>query len=86
MFLRALLQHILTAQKSIGYVYHRMKKQHNSEDLALGKLTINVENHIIKDLSVMEQNTKIPVDELVARALKFFIATHNDYLGKSRFV
>ena len=63
-----------------------MKKQHNSEDLAQVKLTVSVETHIVKDLSSMEKNTKIPVDELVARALKFFIATHNDYLGKSRFV
>ena len=63
-----------------------MKKQHNSEDLTPSKLTVSVENQIIKDLSTMEKNTKIPVDELVTRALKFFIATHNDYLGKSRFV
>lgn len=46
------------------------------------QLTVTTKEHIIHDLKKMEQNTKIPVDVLVTKALMFFIATHNDYLGR----
>lgn len=60
------------------------KKQLSPEDTAPTKLTITLKNHIIRDLQVMEKNTKISVDELVSTALSMFIATHNDYLGRNR--
>lgn len=59
-----------------------MKKTHPPEDLVVNALTVNLKSHIIRDLRVMEKNSKIPVDELVTKALLMFIATHNDYLGR----
>ncbi|NBX69096.1 MAG: hypothetical protein EBR01_09075 [Proteobacteria bacterium] len=50
------------------------------------QLTVTTKDHIIQDLKDMEKNTKISVDELVTKALLFFIATHNDYLGRNRLM
>lgn len=50
------------------------------------QLTVTTKEHIIQDLKEMEKNTKIPVDELITKALLFFIATHNDYLGRNRLM
>jgi hypothetical protein len=50
------------------------------------QLSVTIKEHIVKDLKEMEKKTKIPVDELVSKALLFFIATHNDYLGRNRLM
>lgn len=50
------------------------------------QLSVTTKEHIIQDLKEMEKNTKIPLDELVTKALLFFIATHNDYLGRNRLM
>jgi hypothetical protein len=61
-----------------------MKKHYTPEDLAPTPLTINVRAHIVRDLKLMEKNSKQSVDELVTKALLMFIATHNDYLGRNK--
>ncbi|MBM4303230.1 MAG: hypothetical protein FJ116_00475 [Deltaproteobacteria bacterium] len=48
------------------------------------QLNVTIKEHIVQDLKLMEQNTNISVDELVTKALMFFIATHNDYLGRNK--
>ncbi len=50
------------------------------------QLSVTIKEHIVQDLKEMEKNTKIPLDELVTKALQFFIATHNDYLGRNRLM
>ncbi|MFM8313047.1 MAG: hypothetical protein ACKOA8_02065 [Deltaproteobacteria bacterium] len=62
-----------------------MTKQTNPSEKAT-QLVVTTKEHIVKDLKEMEKNTKIPVDELVTKALLFFIATHNDYLGRNRLM
>jgi hypothetical protein len=62
-----------------------MKKQYTPEELATTPVTLNLRSHIVRDLKSMEKNTKQSVDELVTKALMMFIATHNDFLGRSRF-
>lgn len=57
------------------------QKTYKPEELTPTKLNVTLDAHIVRDLQNMETNTKIKVDELVATALKMFIATHNDYLG-----
>ncbi len=61
-----------------------MKKSYSPEELAPVKMTVTVKTHILRDLKEMEQNTKQPVDDLVTKALMMFIATHSDYLGKTK--
>jgi len=50
------------------------------------QLSVTIKEQIVQDLKEMEKNTKIPLDELVSKALLFFIATHNDYLGRNRLM
>lgn len=59
-----------------------MKKKLSPEEVAPTPMTVTLKAHIVRDLREMERNTKMPVDELVTKALMMFIATHNDYLGK----
>ena len=61
-----------------------MKKQYTSQELEPTTLSVNLKSHIVRDLKIMEQNTKQSMDELVAKALMMFIATHNDYLGRAK--
>ena len=61
-----------------------MKKNQNPEDLVVVPLTLNVKAHIARDFKAMEKHTKMSVDELATKALLMFIATHSDYLGKSK--
>ena len=61
-----------------------MKPKHKPEDIAPTPLNATVKAHIVRDLKEMEKNTKIPLDELVTKALLMFIATHNDFLGRNR--
>lgn len=50
------------------------------------QLTVTIKEQIVHDLKVMEKNTHQSVDDLVTKALLFFIATHNDYLGRNRLM
>ena len=59
-----------------------MKKNYSPEELAPTPLAVTLKAHIVRDLKEMERVTKMPVDDLVTKALMMFIATHNDYLGK----
>lgn len=61
-----------------------MKKNFTSEELAPVPLTVHLKAHIVRDLKEMEKNTKQPLDELVTKAVQMFIATHSDYLGRTR--
>lgn len=56
----------------------------NPEDEKLTDLTVKLKGKMVRDLRTMEKNSKKSVDELVATAVSFFIATHNDYLGIRR--
>lgn len=46
------------------------------------QLSIKVKSHIMRDLKIMEKNSKLPIDELVSRAVLMFIATHSDFMGR----
>lgn len=59
-----------------------MKKAQNPEDLVPTQINLTLRAHIVRDLKEMEKNTRIPVDDLVTKALLMFIATHGDYMGK----
>lgn len=59
-----------------------MKKKENPEDVAIVPFTVNVRASIVRDFKQMEKVAKIPVDDLVTKALLMYIATHNDYLGR----
>jgi hypothetical protein len=61
-----------------------MKKHYTPEELVPTPLTINLKSHIVRDLKLMEKNTKQPINELVTKALLMFIATHNDFLGRNK--
>jgi hypothetical protein len=61
-----------------------IKPQYTEDELKTATLTVNLCSHIVRDLKTMETVTKIPVDEIVTKALKMFIATHGDYLGKRK--
>ncbi len=58
-----------------------MKKILTAEETKPTPLQVTLQAHIVRDLKTMEKNSKMPVDELVTKALLMFIATHNDYLG-----
>jgi len=62
----------------------RMKKSLKPEDLAPTPLTVTIKAHIIRDFKEMEKNTKLSMDELVSKALLMFIATHSDFLGRTK--
>lgn len=65
--------------------YHvSMKRKQAPEDVIPTPVTVTLAAHIVRDLKQMEKHTKQPVDHLVSKALLMFIATHSDYLGKSR--
>lgn len=61
-----------------------MKRQQNPEDLVPTPLTVTLQACIVRDLKDMEKHTKQSVDSLVTKALKMFIATHSDFLGRSK--
>jgi hypothetical protein len=66
------------------YYDFTMKKVYSPEELQPAKLTVTLRSHIIRDLKEMEANTKQPIDDLITKALLMFIATHSDYLGKTK--
>jgi len=61
-----------------------MKKHYTPEELSPTPITLNLRSHIVRDLKIMEKNTKQTVDDLVTKALLMFIATHNDFLGRNK--
>ena len=56
----------------------------NPEDEKLQEFSVRLKAKLINDLKTMEKNSKKSTDELVATAVSYFIATHNDYLGVRR--
>lgn len=61
-----------------------LKRKRSPEDLTPTPLTIQVPAHVVRDFKEMEKHSKQSVDQLVTTALLMFIATHSDYLGKSK--
>lgn len=61
-----------------------IKPQYTEDELKTVTLNVNLCAHIVRDLKLIETNAKIPVDEVVTKALKMYIATHGDYLGKRK--
>jgi len=59
-----------------------MKKVYSPEEVTTERLMVTLKTHILRDLREMETHTKIPIDDLISKALLMFIATHSDYLGK----
>jgi hypothetical protein len=57
-----------------------MKSQeHNKTELK--ELKVKIEAGLIKDLETMSQNSGLPVEDLVAIAIKRFRSSHADYMG-----
>ncbi|MBJ00813.1 MAG: hypothetical protein CME67_06225 [Halobacteriovoraceae bacterium] len=54
-------------------------QQHNQGELT--ELTVNIESQLFEDLEKMSKNSGLPVDELVAIAVKRFRSSHADYMG-----
>lgn len=61
-----------------------MNRKVKPEDLVPTPITVTLEAAIIRTLKDMEKHTKQPVDVIVTKALKMFIATHSDYLGRGK--
>lgn len=53
-------------------------QEHNKTELA--QLKVDIEAQLIKDLERMSENSKIPVADLVAIAVKRFRSSHADYM------
>lgn len=68
----------------MDYYDSMIKKRVSREDLKPTPITVSLQARIVKDLKIMEKNTKRPVDDLVETALLMFIATHNDFLGRRK--
>ncbi|MBG60171.1 MAG: hypothetical protein CMJ16_06920 [Peredibacter sp.] len=54
-------------------------QQHNQGELT--ELTVNIESQLFEDLEKMSKNSGLPIDELVAIAVKRFRSSHADYMG-----
>ena len=54
-------------------------QQHNQGELT--ELTVNRESQLFEDLEKMSKNSGLPIDELVAIAVKRFRSSHADYMG-----
>jgi len=52
---------------------------HNDGELA--ELKVNIEAQLIKDLETMVINSEMPVEDIVAIAIKRFRNSHGDYMG-----
>ncbi len=59
------------------------ERKRPKEDLVPAKLEVKVPLYMINELSLMEKTTRLSVDALVEKALGMFIATHNDFLGRT---
>lgn len=57
-----------------------MKTQkHNEGELA--ELSIKIEAQLVEDLKTMSENSNMPIEDLVAVAIKRFRSSHADYMG-----
>lgn len=57
-----------------------MKSQkHNEGETA--ELKVKIEKQLIADLETMSKNSDLPIEELVAIAIKRFRSSHADYMG-----
>lgn len=57
-----------------------MKSQkHNQGETA--ELKVQIEKNLIEDLQTMSKNSDIPIEDLVAIAIKRFKSSHADYMG-----
>ncbi len=57
-----------------------MKSQkHNEGELA--ELKVNIEKKLVTDLQTMAENSEMPIEDLVAIAIKRFRHSHADYMG-----
>ena len=57
-----------------------MKDQvHNEGELA--ELKVKIESGLVKDLETMSKNADMPIEDIVAIALKRFRSSHADYMG-----
>jgi hypothetical protein len=54
-------------------------QEHNKTELA--ELKVQIEAQLINDLQTMSDNSKLPVEDLVAIAIKRFRSSHADYMG-----
>lgn len=54
-------------------------QEHNKTELS--ELSVKIEAGLIKDLETMAQNSGLPVEDLVAIAIKRFRSSHADYMG-----
>jgi len=66
----------------IAYDDSMLKTKRDEKSDKPAELKVKVASHIVHDLKRMEEVTHRSVDDLVQTALKMFIATHNDFLGK----
>jgi hypothetical protein len=53
-------------------------QEHNQGDLE--DLNVKIEKKLVEDLKLMSDNSGIPVEDLVAVAVKRFSASHADYM------
>ncbi|MAZ49273.1 MAG: hypothetical protein CME65_11985 [Halobacteriovoraceae bacterium] len=57
-----------------------MKSQkHNQGETA--ELKVQIEKNLIEDLQTMSKNSDIPIEDIVAIAIKRFKSSHADYMG-----
>lgn len=57
-----------------------MKSQkHNQGELS--ELKVQIEKNLVEDLETMSKNSDIPIEDLVAVAIKRFKSSHADYMG-----
>lgn len=54
-------------------------QKHNDGEVA--ELNVQIDAQLIKDLDTMSKNSEMPVEELVAIAIKRFRSAHADYMG-----
>ena len=54
-------------------------QEHNQTELK--ELKVKIEAQLISDLETMATNSKLPIEELVAIAIKRFRSSHADYMG-----
>ncbi len=58
-----------------------MKTQvHNQGELA--ELKVNIDKHVVESIDKMTHNCTLTKEEIVVIALKRFIVSHSDYMGK----
>ncbi len=58
-----------------------MKSQRHNQG-KLKKLTVNIEEDVVKSFELMSKLTSIPIDDLVVIAMKRFKVTHTDYINE----